>query len=91
MNNTYPRILPIGSIVKIKKILEPIMIINNTQKDCDYLGVNHPYGYENYQKIIKFNIDDIEKYYFIGYINKEIEIDLTKKNTKLIIGGKKNE
>lgn len=65
--------LPIGSIIKLKNIPSPYLIITiyEDDKDKDYFAVPHPIGYTNiqYAKVIKK--EDIEKVYFIGYIDNK--------------------
>jgi hypothetical protein len=80
-------LLPIGSVIKIKDYKQPVMIIKiNTTNEADYYGVEHPIGYDNSEKIIKFMMNDIEKVFFIGRIDKKVEIDLVKKTIKKKIG-----
>lgn len=73
-------LLPIGSVIKIKDLNSPLMIIKVCKKEAnDYIAVKHPIGFENNEKLIYFNRDKVEKIYFIGRINEEIKLDLYQK------------
>lgn len=88
--DSYDGFLPIGSVVEVKNHVGPYMIIQMGLDGKYYLGVKHPLGFEEEKKIIKFGIPDIIKVYFIGYINKEIEIKRQTLNIKKLVGGKEN-
>ena len=86
----YNRLLPIGSIVKVKGLNNPVMIIKTKEsKNIDYLGVNHPLGFSDEKNIKKFNVEDIEEVYFTGYQNTTIHNQLRKKNLEKILEGEK--
>lgn len=87
----YDGFLPIGSVVEVNGHVGPHMIIKMGLEEKYYLGVKHPFGFEEEQRIIKFGIQDITKVYFIGYINKEIEKQRQTLNIKKLVGGNKNE
>lgn len=80
----YKYLLPIGSVVKTKDKANPIMIIQN---DKDYIGVSFPIGFTNDKQVEHFKVKDVEKIYFIGYQNKELNIKLMHKNFDRIIEG----
>ena len=67
-------ILPMGSVVKIKKFGEKLMIAGVNQKvDYEvfhYAAFIHPYGYVGPKKMLFFNSDAIEKV----FIAKQIRI-----------------
>ena len=67
--------IPLGSIVKLKKIADYIMIIGIDQiadgTKYDYSGCIHPYGFLGLQKLIFFNNDQIEKIVFKGYFDDD--------------------
>lgn len=88
----YNRFLPLGSIVKVKELKNPLMIIKNkVSKDIDYYGINHPLGFSEDKNIQKFNIKDIEEVYFTGYQNTIVHNQLRKKNIEKILEGDKND
>ena len=66
-------LLAYGSIVALKGIANPILIIGINQtaeeKNYDYCGCIHPYGYINGESLILFNNADIEKVIFNGYVD----------------------
>ncbi len=70
-------ILPLGSIVKIKNLDDKLMIVGVDQlvdgENYNYVAFIHPYGYAGVKKIISFNAHVIEKVYFEGYRDEELE------------------
>jgi len=71
-------ILPIGSVVRIKDVKEPIMIFGCLQetklypdKVVDYVGVPYPLGNINLTVQLGFQMTDIEEVLFEGYYGKE--------------------
>ncbi len=67
-------LLPLGTVVSLKKQEEKLIIIGtNFKKDdkkYDYIGIPYPNGFildMEYEKY--FNEDDIEKMYFLGNTN----------------------
>lgn len=68
-------LLPIGSIVKLKKSTTPVMVCGITQavkskEDmlyADYIGVVYPQGFINFHSMILFNHDSIENVIFRGF------------------------
>lgn len=70
-------LLPIGSIVKLKRGFKKIMIFGYfgtlSQKVTDYIGCDFPKGYNNKTKYY-FNASDIDIIYFVGPQNKEQEL-----------------
>lgn len=85
--NNLNGLLPIGSVVKIKQYEEPLMIMKICiNQEGDYLGIEYPIGYNDKDKVINFNMDDIEKIFFIGRMDKKIEAELIKKTVKKKIG-----
>jgi hypothetical protein len=80
-------LLPIGSIVRINNNDKYIMIINSGfSKEFAYLGIDATIGFENDNKIIKFNENDIVGICFIGYADKNINKDLFIKSVERLKG-----
>lgn len=74
----YSKLLPIGSIVLLKKASKKLMItgIKPRKKDepsviYDYIGVLYPEGYLSNDYNFLFNHEDIIDVVFIGYQNPE--------------------
>ena len=73
----YEKYLPIGSIVLLKGATKKLMItgflsMSNEEKDkvFDYAGVMFPEGAIS-NEVALFNHDQIDKIYYIGYIDEE--------------------
>ena len=72
--------LPIGSVVRVREGVEPVMIVNHcpvTEKDgkqgyFDFGAVSLPLGLIN-QNIIFFNKEDIDEVLFFGYIDRRFQ------------------
>lgn len=66
-------LLPIGSIVKLKKVNIKVMISgvfpkdNETGKVFDYFGVSYPFGYVSDKTNIVFQASAIDEIIFRGY------------------------
>ena len=72
------RILPIGSVVRIKDVESPIMIFGYLQQTAlrpgevmDYVGVPYPIGNVNMTVQLAFQMTAIEQVLFEGYRSKE--------------------
>lgn len=73
-------ILPLGSVVRLKKgeiklmIISRVPLYNNkgTIGYFDYAGCLHPVG-QNGQQTFFFNEDDINEVFFQGYVDDEEE------------------
>lgn len=72
-------LLPIGSVVLLKETTKKIMIsgICQSTKESpdviyDYVGVPFPEGYINADNNFIFNMEDIDKIYFLGYQDAEL-------------------
>lgn len=73
-------ILPLGSVVRLKKgeiklmIISRVPLYNNkgTIGYFDYAGCLHPVG-QNGQQTFFFNEDDIDEVFFQGYVDDEEE------------------
>ena len=89
--DNYKYFLPLGSVVKIKGKKTPVLIIQEHSSKTDYLGIDHPFGFENEKAISEFNIADIEEVYFIGYQNKEINKQIHINNIEKIWEEAKND
>jgi hypothetical protein len=72
-------LLPIGSVVLLKQANKKLMIYGLKQEDkeaekiYDYVGCLFPEGNIDENSNFLFNQTDIEKIYFVGYMNKEQE------------------
>ncbi|MGG2066743.1 MULTISPECIES: DUF4176 domain-containing protein [unclassified Bacillus (in: firmicutes)] len=77
------KLLPIGSVVKLKDV-EPIimiigrMVVSADKRDFDYVGVPYPIGYLGDEKVLCFNHDRIVEEMHRGYMN-ESELVLREK------------
>lgn len=78
MNNNYDKYLPIGTIVLIKDVKKRFMITgfrilskNDNNVVYDYCGCTYPEGVINFDKVILFNHNQIEKIYFMGFRDQE--------------------
>ncbi len=69
------RLLPIGSIVLLKKTKKKLMIIAVMQmkkeKVFEYMGVLYPEGYVGEKSCFLFNHEDIAQIIWRGYEDKE--------------------
>ena len=82
MNLNLDNILPIGTIVKIRTSLRPMMImvyfyLNETEV-YDYIGCLYPFGVFNIRHSYLFDTDDIKEVIAKGY-SKEFD-EKYKKN-----------
>ncbi len=77
--NRYGKLLPIGSIVKLKKIDKKIMILgilslgedSKKNKLYDYAGCFFPEGCLTENKNILFDQEDIKEIIYKGYIDND--------------------
>ncbi|MCR3758701.1 DUF4176 domain-containing protein [Clostridium felsineum] len=73
------KILPIGSVVLLKGANKKLMIYGLKQEDIeakvtyDYVGCLFPEGNIDANSNYLFNGVDIEKVYFVGYMDEEQE------------------
>jgi len=77
------KLFPIGTVVKLKDIEKPFMIISIITKDFTdtnytYSAVPFPLGYLDYNQKQYFNSDGIEEVLFIGYLDRESKNYLNK-------------
>lgn len=69
-------ILPLGSVVKLKKAQKPIVVIgylvkeDGSPKVWDYLACPYPIGVLDMEKNFVFQKEQIEKIIFKGYIDE---------------------
>ena len=75
MNEKY---LPIGTVVLLKGAIRRLMITgfcintkDNPDEIYDYLGCLYPQGVLTSEQNLVFNHEQIEKIYFMGYIDEE--------------------
>lgn len=77
-------LLPIGSVILLKKVEKKLMIIGIKQwseekkTTHDYIGVAYPEGYINRDIFFTFNHDDIAEVVYEGYISSEQQEFLEK-------------
>lgn len=81
------KFFPIGSVVKLKDLNEPVMIIGRMiisadKRAFDYVGVLYPVGYLGDEKVLCFNHDEVVDEVHIGYLN-ESELILRGKLVEL--------
>lgn len=81
--------LPIGSIVKLKKAEKKLMIIGALQKNgdgktYDFMGCPYPEGILDSESMYLFNHSDVEDVCFLGYddIERQIFIKNLEKELK---------
>ena len=76
----YEKFLPLGSVCLLKKAKKRIMVIgylpmvtedNNTQVVYDYVGCLYPEGIISTEQSLLFNHSDIDKLFYMGYIDDE--------------------
>ncbi|WP_368906386.1 DUF4176 domain-containing protein [Bacillus wiedmannii] len=80
-------LFPIGSVVKLKNLKQPVMIIGRMvisadKRDFDYVGVLYPVGYLGDEKVLCFNHDKIVEEIHRGYLN-ESELVLRERLVEL--------
>ncbi len=80
--------LPIGSVVLLKGATKRIMVTGFYVKDennnvYDYMGVLYPEGVIDSNKNLLFNHEQIDKVFFIGFIDIE-EQEFKSKLNKII-------
>ncbi|MCC2326015.1 DUF4176 domain-containing protein [Bacillus wiedmannii] len=80
-------LFPIGSVVKLKDLKQPVMIIGRMvisadKRDFDYVGVLYPVGYLGDEKVLCFNHDKIVEEIHRGYLN-ESELVLRERSVEL--------
>ncbi|GMR66954.1 MULTISPECIES: DUF4176 domain-containing protein [Bacillus] len=68
------KLFPIGSVVKLKELNQPVMIIGRMiiladKRDFDYVGVLYPVEYLGDEKVLCFNHDKIVEEIHRGYVN----------------------
>ncbi len=97
--------LPIGSVVILKGAKRKLMITGYIQIDLkkldkvyDYSGCLFPEGIINTDKSLLFNHDQIEKIFFVGYMNEEekefqqkLKETVTEENIKRMIENVKKQ
>lgn len=74
----FEGLLPIGTVVLLKKSEKRLMVMGVCQKEVgekeviwDYAGCLYPEGYIGADKVYLFNNNQIEKVYAIGYQDEE--------------------
>lgn len=66
------KILPVGSIVKVKDseklfMIASFMITTSNSEKYDYLAVRYPYGFIDEKCFYSFNQSNIDKVIYMGY------------------------
>ncbi len=83
-------LLPLGSVVSLKKGNKKIMICarfqisKQTMKYYDYAACYYPEGMIESDKLFMFQHDDIEQIYFQGFIDQE-EVNFIQKVSNYLI------
>ena len=80
-------VLPIGSVVKISGGEKRLMIVGyfpkvkTDGKVYDFIGCLYPEGFINAESFYMFNMSDIEKVDFVGFVDTEgqVYIELLKR------------
>lgn len=74
----FERVLPIGSIVRLKGGNKRLMIIgyckrgrSNMDEIFDYAACLYPNGFMSAEQTVIFNHENIERIYTLGYQNEE--------------------
>lgn len=77
MTNGYGKLLPIGSIVKLKNMDKKVMITgllsilpSDKNRLKDYSGCFYPEGMID-NKCILFDTEEIDELIYVGYVNDE--------------------
>lgn len=79
-------LLPIGSVVMLKKGKKRLMIIGikqtevSSNKEYDYLSVIYPEGFINEDTLFFFNHKSIDKIFYLGMQDKERDIFIQRLN-----------
>lgn len=78
------KVLPIGTVVGIKKAKGSLMIVgydgkSNDDKTDEYVGVVFPQGISEDKTCYGFNSKDIEDIKYVGLINAETQLFIGKK------------
>lgn len=78
MNEIGEKYLPIGTVIVLKNATKRIMITGFASMSpetgdtvYDYSGCAYPEGFFNYNQVLVFNHDQIDKVYFKGYSDEE--------------------
>lgn len=76
-NNIY--YLPIGTVIKLKEVEQPLIIIgyggklDNSEERYDYIAYGYPVGFTSSKQNYVFNISKIEKILCLGYKDENYE------------------
>ncbi|MEI3892670.1 MULTISPECIES: DUF4176 domain-containing protein [Bacillus] len=75
------KLFPIGSVVKLKELNQPVMVIGRMiisadKRDFDYVGVPYPVGYLGDEKVLCFNHDKIVEEMHRGYMTESELVEL---------------
>ncbi|AJI09668.1 TPA: DUF4176 domain-containing protein [Bacillus cereus] len=75
------KLFPIGSVVKLKELNQPVMVIGRMiisadKHDFDYVGVPYPVGYLGDEKVLRFNHDKIVEEMHRGYMTESELVEL---------------
>ena len=78
MNEVGEKYLPIGTVVMLKGAKKRLMITgfcsmatNDPNKMFDYAGCIYPEGFLSSDQTALFNHDQIEKVYYLGFVDDE--------------------
>nr|WP_208752274.1 DUF4176 domain-containing protein [Bacillus cereus] len=75
------KLFPIGLVVKLKELNQPVMVIGRMvisadKRDFDYVGVPYPIGYLGDEKVLCFNHDKIVEEMHRGYMTESELVEL---------------
>lgn len=81
MMNNYEKYLPLGTVVMLKKGRHRAMVVGYCAKLAedanapfyDYIGCLFPEGIFTTEQTMVFNHDDIDKIYYMGYVDDEVK------------------
>ena len=67
------KILPLGTVIRVKEKKERYVIIGRRvikdDKNYDYLCVTYPYGFNDLIDFLYINDEEVTSMYFLGNIN----------------------
>ncbi len=84
-NSKVQKFLPLGTVVLLKNGKKKIMItgyccVGEEHKDkmFDYAGCMYPEGIISSKQSLMFNHEDIDKVYYVGYVDEESNLFTNK-------------
>jgi hypothetical protein len=85
------KLLPIGSVVRLKEGKKYLMLIGILQRDdegneYDYIACVFPEGYIDEDTFFLFNHEDIEEVEFIGCVNVQTQLYMEELKKQGLLG-----